>query len=167
MTKYSHSSLCHAMLFCNQNMVVLLIHLALTKYYCCSNETMCWHFDKKAQEQIFEDNPVWFEISGMGVMGRFTRPLPLPAPLELPAPYPILPLPDWGLGQRTSGNSTQSSSNWLPRPSKSGCHTWRTGRTAQSKWNTFFPAFYLPWRKSVVSKRPIAWSIRCFGSGMA
>ena len=58
---------------------------------------MCWHFDKKAQEQIFEDNPVWFEISGMGVMGRFTRPLPLPAPLELPAPYPILPLPDWGL----------------------------------------------------------------------
>ena len=97
MTKYSHSSLCHAMLFCNQNMVVLLIHLALTKYYCCSNETMCWHFDKKAQEQIFEDNPVWFEISGMGVMGRFTRPLPLPAPLELPAPYPILPLPDWGL----------------------------------------------------------------------
>ena len=96
-TKYFHSSLCHAMLFCNQNMVVLLIHLALTKYYCCSNETMCWHFDKKAQEQIFEDNPVWFEISGMGVMGRFTRPLPLPAPLELPAPYPILPLPDWGL----------------------------------------------------------------------
>ena len=60
---------------------------------------MCWHFDKKAQEQIFEDNPVWFEISGMGVMGRFTRPLPLPAPLELPAPYPILPLPDWGLLQ--------------------------------------------------------------------
>ena len=58
---------------------------------------MCWHFDKKAQEQIFEDNPVWFEISGMGVMGRFTHPLPLPAPLELPAPYPILPLPDWGL----------------------------------------------------------------------
>ena len=100
MTKYSHSSLCHAMLFCNQNMVVLLIHLALTKYYCCSNETMCWHFDKKAQEQIFEDNPVWFEISGMGVMGRFTRPLPLPAPLELPAPYPILPLPDWGLGAK-------------------------------------------------------------------
>ena len=83
MTKYSHSSLCHAMLFCNQNMVVLLIHLALTKYYCCSNETMCWHFDKKAQEQIFEDNPVWFEISGMGVMGRFTRPLPLPAPCEI------------------------------------------------------------------------------------
>ena len=63
---------------------------------------MCWHFDKKAQEQIFEDNPVWFEISGMGVMGRFTRPLPLPAPLELPAPYPILPLPDWGLGYRHS-----------------------------------------------------------------
>ena len=33
-------------------------------------------------------------ISGMGVMGRVTRPLPLPDPLELPAPYPILPLPD-------------------------------------------------------------------------
>ena len=31
-------------------------------------------------------------LSGMGVMGRFTRPLP--APLELPAPYPILPLPE-------------------------------------------------------------------------
>ena len=34
-------------------------------------------------------------LSGMGVMGRFTRPLPLPAPLELP--YPILLLPEWGL----------------------------------------------------------------------
>ena len=30
-------------------------------------------------------------LLGMGVMGRFNRPLPLPAP------YPILPLPDWGL----------------------------------------------------------------------
>ena len=38
-----------------------------------------------------------FEISGKGVMGRITRPLPLPDPWGLPAPYPILPLPDWGL----------------------------------------------------------------------
>ena len=37
------------------------------------------------------------EISGKGVMGRITRPLPLPDPWGLPAPYPILPLPDWGL----------------------------------------------------------------------
>ena len=36
-------------------------------------------------------------ISGKEVMGRITRPLPLPDPWGLPAPYPILPLPDWGL----------------------------------------------------------------------
>ena len=67
-------------------------YLALTKYYCCSNNKTIlwkWYFDQQAQEQMFK-----FEISGMGVIGRFNRPLPLPAPLQLPAPYLILPLPD-------------------------------------------------------------------------
>ena len=53
---------------------------------------MCWHFDKKAQEQIFEDNPVWFEISGMGVMGRFTRPLGITRPLPDITPARLRPM---------------------------------------------------------------------------
>ena len=49
-----------------------MIYLALTKYYCCSNNNKTilwkWYFDQQAQEQMFK-----FEISGMGVIGRFTQ----------------------------------------------------------------------------------------------
>ena len=48
----------------------------------------------------------------MGVMGRFTHPIPLGAPLELPAPYPILPLPDWTLKQ-TDKNESVARTDFL------------------------------------------------------
>ena len=98
-TRYYHSSLCHVFK-CNVVLVQKLYSVTIDLLgFDNSYILLLLMFDSEKWKVC--EKSLWkvFEISGKGVMGRITCPLPLPDPWGLPAPYPILPLPDWALIQ--------------------------------------------------------------------